>query len=152
MSIDPRKAARALRQFVVFSAFSGVGWLCDFVTFLVLAIFFGGGAFWANFVSSYVGVTFVWFASLKAVFGCAQVARSRLIFAYWGYQLLSILVYSEALRFLENVMKAALAAQLLVGASAILAKCAVTPFNLITNFVFMKCLMQCMHRNEAKNV
>lgn len=137
----PRPAAPLSPMAVAarFVALSGLGWLCDMAVFTLLVKLAGWEAAAANIVSSYAGVTFVWFTSLNTVFRRAGGGRFLLI--YWGFQFVSILAYSHAL----GLVSAALPA---LGQweshRALAAKILITPFNLVTNFMFMKALTRHM--------
>lgn len=129
-----------LRAFLPFLLLSGLGWLCDFATFALLSRKFGLAPFAANFVSSYVGVTFVWFTSLKTVFRRAGTRRGLML--YWAYQLFSILAYSQVLQSVAQALAASLPA------AGLAAKILVTPFNLATNFLFMKFLTRSLRPHQ----
>ena len=132
------------RAFIGFAVISGIGWLCDFLTFSILANVFFMKAFWANFVSSYVGVTFVWFTSLKTLFRRSTTGSNHFLVGYWFFQFVSILLYSQLLQIVAgNLAGLAVLAQSGLGAE-ILAKIIITPFNLVTNFIFMKLLTRRM--------
>lgn len=126
-----------MNLFLRFLFLSGLGWLCDFATFTLLAHGAGLPPFAANFVSSYVGVTFVWFTSLKTVFH--RTGSRQALALYWGYQLLSILAYSRVLQGVAGMLAPSLATGM-AGMAGIAAKILVTPANLATNFLFMKFL------------
>ncbi len=130
---------------MLFAALSGCGWICDFLTFTLLDKYFGAPPFAANFASSYVGVTFVWFTSLKSVFGRSGPGHNRYIVVYWAFQFLSILAYSQILSHLVNILQQSSIAAWAGGHLAIAAKIIITPFNLVTNYVFMKGLTRFMH-------
>lgn len=123
-----------------FIALSGLGWLCDLTTFTLLMRGAGWDVASANIASSYAGVTFVWFTSLQTVF--RRAGSSRFLLLYWGYQLLSILAYSKLLALLAAGLPS-------LGPwdsyRALAAKIAITPFNLASNFLFMKMLSRHMH-------
>jgi len=123
-----------------------MGWLCDFATFTLLVEACGVPSAVANFGSSYVGVTFVWFVSLKAVFGRAGAARSRYLFAYWGFQFVSILAYSQLLHLVVGVLQATSLPWWVLANLPSAVKIIITPFNLVTNFLFMKRLASFMRR------
>jgi len=130
--------------FLGFALLSGLGWLCDFLTFAALVKVLAADGFWANVVSSYVGVTFVWFVSLRTLFRRRTSGSARFLLGYWTYQFFSILLYSQLLEAVANSLPAmAVLAQ--SGHSVdILAKLIITPFNLLSNFVFMKLLTRHM--------
>lgn len=135
--------------FLAFALLSGVGWLLDFMTFTALVKLGGVAPFAANVASSYVGVTFVWFASLRSVFGRTGGARGRFLAIYWGYQLASILLYSQLLYLLAQALPPTALWVALAGGAGVAAKIIVTPFNLMTNFVFMKFLTRFMRSHGA---
>lgn len=145
----PRRARSLLallRLFLGFAFLSGLGWLCDFGTFTLLVKLFDVPGFIANFVSSYVGVTFVWFTSLKTVFGRTGAARGRFLFAYWGFQFVSILAYSQLLHLVVGWLQTPGLPAWLQANAAVAAKIIITPFNLVTNFLFMKWLTRFMQQ------
>lgn len=128
-----------MRIFFRFGALSGLGWILDFGSFTILAEIFSVPGFIANVLSSYVGVTFVYFASLKVVFRRSGAGRTMFLIIYLGFQFLSILLYSQILQ--------TLAAELLaIPFHQLAAKIIITPFNLISNFLFMKLLVRFMRR------
>jgi len=135
-----------MKRFLGFAIFSGVGWLCDLLTFTILVKWVGLPAFWGNLASSYVGITFVWFTSLKSVFHIDSRSRGRFLLVYWAYQLASILFYSKALSILSAGLPAygAFTPYSDPGSLGIIAKIIITPINLFTNFIFMKLLTKRM--------
>jgi putative flippase GtrA len=135
-----------LPVFLKFTLLSGAGWLCDMVTFVLLVNGAGIPAAVANIISSFVGVTFVWFTSVGMIFGRKGARRWNFLAAYWLFQLASILCYSQflhavMLHFATPDMPARLAGQ-----AALAAKIFVTPFNLVTNFLFMRFLTRFMEQ------
>lgn len=141
-----------MKRFLFFALLSGIGWLFDFATFTLMIKVFDVTSFVANFVSSFVGVTFVWFASLKTVFGRTGAARGCFLFTYWGFQFLSILAYSQLLHLLQGSLGGVGLPESLTASLAIFSKIIVTPFNLVTNFIFMKCLTNYMRQGLSAHV
>ncbi len=129
-----------MRRFIKFTFISGLGWICDFASFILFVQGFDFSGRAANFMSSYVGVTFVWFTSLKTVFDRTGAARGRFLFAYWGFQFVSILAYSQVLHLVVGALHPPGLPIWLVANVAPAAKIIITPFNLVTNFLFMKWL------------
>lgn len=134
-----------MRQFLKFAFLSGLGWLCDFTTFTLLVKIVGASPFVANLVSSYVGVTFVWFTSLKTVFRRRATRSGTFLMTYWCYQFVSIMAYSQVLHITADGLAAA---HLLEANSGVAAKLLITPFNLITNYLFMKLLTRFMQKEQ----
>lgn len=135
-------------KFVIFVILSGCGWLCDFLTFSLLTRVVGISPFAANFISSYVGITFVWFASLKPVFGRCGADHNRYIVLYWTYQLVSILIYSQLLNVVIHLLGQSGIELRGSGQLAIAAKVIITPFNLGTNFIFLRVLTRHMRESD----
>lgn len=130
-----------IRIFFRFGALSGIGWMLDFGSFTILAEIFAVPGFAANFLSSYVGVTFVYFASLKLVFSRSGARQSMFLAFYWGFQFVSIVLYSQ-------ILQALAAALIALPFHQLAAKIVITPFNLVSNFFFMKLLVRFMQRGK----
>lgn len=137
-----------MRVVLGFVAISGAGWLFDMATYTVLVSVFGASPFAANFASSYVGVTFVWLVAVRRVFEVKNGYNKGYLLIYWVYQFISITAYSQGVQSVA----AALAPNIPAGISPELAKSLpkilITPFNLFTNFLFMRYLTSRMHKLE----
>ncbi len=142
---------KPLLIFLRFGALSGLGWVLDFGTFTILVKFLALSGPVSNFLSSYVGITFVYFASLRAVFQQSGRRTSRYLPVYWGFQLISIMIYSFLLRLVVGALSAAPMPLAAIGGEEIAAKIIITPLNLITNFAFMRFLTRQMHRENNPN-
>lgn len=113
-----------------FGLVSGMGWLLDFSTFLLLS--------WrwlqpgpANVLGALLAITFVFFASTRHVFVYEGGFVWQKFFAYLGYQLCVIALFSAAIQALSTGF----------GLPPGLAKVLVTPVNFYTNFLFMSVLL-----------
>jgi putative flippase GtrA len=141
-----------MKVFFGFLVLSGLGWLCDFGTFTLLSSVIDAPPFAANFFSSYVGVTFVWFTSLTSIFKSSGEGKWRFLLIYWTYQFISIIVYSQLLRLAAHeVADMALPGEVSRHAGVV-AKLGVTPLNLATNFIFMKHLTRFMRLQRSTHV
>jgi putative flippase GtrA len=136
-----------LPVFLKFVILSGLGWLCDLSTFLLLVKVAGITATNANIASSFVGVTFVWFTSVGMIFGRSGARRWNFLAVYWLFQLASILCYSQFLHVVLLHFAAADSPAWLAAQAAAAAKIFVTPFNLVTNFLFMRFLTRFMQQS-----
>ncbi len=128
-------------QFLRFAMISGVGWILDVCSYYLLYKYFFMSPAWANVISSFLAITFVWFTSVSRVFGFSGVGKVAGVFYYWIYQSISILLYSFILLFVYHQMVDQSVFTVLKIHAEIGAKVFVTPFNLATNFIFMKYLM-----------
>lgn len=135
-----------LPVFLRFAMLSGLGWLCDMATFVLLVNGAGISAGVANIASSFAGVTFVWFTSVGMIFNRKGARRANFLAAYWLFQVASILCYSQFLHMVLPYFATPAAPAWLAGHAALAAKIFVTPFNLVTNFLFMRFLTRFMEQ------
>jgi hypothetical protein len=118
-------AAQALK----FAGVSGVGWLIDFCVFLSLVHAAVMPSF-ANMASSTLGVSFVYFASVRHIFRY----QGRFLWAKW-------VVYVAFEAFVISSVSAVIGwAGAHLEAPVWLVKIGVTPVTLAANFLFMKAL------------
>jgi putative flippase GtrA len=126
-----------IRKFLGFTFVSGVGWLCDLLIFVTLLHTFGISPSASNLISSYAGLTFVYFTSARFVF-LKTDRRATFLLAYWTYQALSILTYSLLIGWLAHwLSNQQVLRPVQLGLAA---KILATPASLCTNFAFMKLL------------
>ncbi len=140
---------KILKTFFGFAFFSGLGWFCDFATYVLLVEAFSISPFAANFFSSYVGVTFVYFTSLHLVFNRVAGRHSLFLSVYWGYQFVSILVWSALLNVVVQMVETQFFVTPIIAFAGIVGKIIITPANLLSNFIFMKFLTGFMNAKEA---
>jgi len=136
-----------MKKFLRFAFISGGGWVIDFITYLVLTSlsFLPGNS---NFVSSYAGVTFVWYASLSSVFDRNAGRYRNFVILYWMYQFFSILLYSKLLQIVFVYITNHEMSWLVSVYPEIVSKVVVTPCNLITNFFCMRLLTSFMPQED----
>ncbi len=128
-----------LKQAARFVGLSGIGWLLDFAVFTVLGTF-SGNATLNNFISSWVGVTFVFVFATRKVFraGKSRIPLKVKYLIYLGYQLVLISLVSGLLGAVNGLIRDHAQAELILRYSALLSKIAVTPVTVALNFVVMK--------------
>lgn len=133
-----------MKLFMSFLIVSGVGWILDLVSYTALTQAFSLPAAHGNFISSMIGITYVWIVALKRVFNRRGAGKYIFLPIYWGYQTLSILAYSVLISFVVVESKDFRLDQAVMIPVAVLAKLLVTPANLLTNFMFMAVLTKFM--------
>ncbi|WP_139364720.1 GtrA family protein [Pantoea eucalypti] len=133
-----------MKLFLGFILISGIGWLLDMTTFTLLSKFFGTAPAYANFISSMVGVTYVWIVALNRLFKRREYSKSIYLPVYWGYQGISILIYSTLISIVAVSSFNFKISELLGIHSALVAKIIITVPNLLTNFLFMTILTRFM--------
>lgn len=147
-----RSAHETMKLFLGFVLVSGVGWLLDLLTYTGLTQLAGLPAGYANFVSSMVGVTYVWMVALNRLFGKGGFGKSVFLPIYWSYQAVSILGYSILISLVVTASFNAWLSQLAHLPPAVVAKILLTAPNLMTNFVFMAFLTKFMNTDSHSKV
>jgi putative flippase GtrA len=134
-----------MKLFLGFVLVSGVGWLLDLLSYTALTQIAGVSVGYANFMSSMVGVTYVWVVALNRLFGKGGFGKSIFLPIYWTYQAVSILAYSILIAFAVSAEFNSWLSQLSHLPPAFVAKILLTAPNLMTNFIFMSFLTKFMN-------
>lgn len=128
-------------QAIKFVGLSGIGWLLDMLTYTLLGIA-SKELFINNLISSFVGVSFVFFTSTKLIFKHnSRVALKYKYLIYLLYQVALIAFVSKILVIVNASLTACVAESGLRSFQYLIAKIAVTPITMILNFIVMKNLM-----------
>lgn len=127
-------------QFIKFSGISGVGWVIDVCIYLFMINILNMSPFYSNYLSSTIAVSFVYFASVCKIFNFKDGFNYWAFFIYLIYQFLSISGFSFIIDVLTRYSTVIIPA-IQLNYHAITAKIVVTPFTLITNYIFMKLLI-----------
>lgn len=133
-----------MKIFLGFVLISGVGWLLDIASYAGLSQLFGMAPSYANFISSMVGVTYVWIIALNRLFDRREYAKSIYLPVYWGYQGISILAYSALISSVAASAFNSKIGEILGIPFGLVAKIIITGPNLLTNFIFMSILTKFM--------
>jgi putative flippase GtrA len=141
-----------MRLFLGFVLVSGVGWLLDLVSYTALTQVAHLAPAYANFISSMVGVTYVWMIALNRLFGKGDYGKSLFLPVYWSYQAASILAYSLLIGLAVSTGFTLWLSQLSHLPPAVVAKILLTAPNLVTNFIFMSFLTKFMKANSHGKV
>jgi putative flippase GtrA len=145
-----RNARDTIQLFLGFVLVSGVGWVLDLLSYTGLTQATGLSAGYANFISSMVGVTYVWMVALSRLFGKAGYGKSIFLPIYWSYQAISILGYSILISLVVTAEFNVWLSQLSSVPPAVVAKILLTAPNLMTNFVFMSFLTKFMKTDSHR--
>ena len=138
-----------MKLFLGFVLISGVGWLLDMASYAGLTQLFAVPPSYANFISSMVGVTYVWIVALNQIFDRQEYGRSIYLPIYLGYQGVSILAYSALISIIAASAFNSKIGQTFEIPYVLAAKIIITGPNLITNFIFMSFLTKLM-KSSAK--
>jgi putative flippase GtrA len=133
---------RLLGQAVRFIGLSGIGWILDFSTYIVLSRICENLVL-DNFISSWVGVTFVFiFATRKTFENNSRIDLKWKYLIYIVYQVLLIFLVSKLLGLIDSFIVSNISLAVVTRFSAIIAKILVTPITMILNFFVMKGLIE----------
>ena len=124
-----------------FFGLSGLGWIIDMCIFSLLT-YFSVYTILANIISSFVAVTFVYLTSTKNIFvnmnNKFNIKKKYVVYVL--YQVIIVLISSTIINLIAKDLTGS-NIELFVNYSKILAKIIVTPFTMVTNFMFMKFLV-----------
>lgn len=135
-------------QLFAFIAISGVGFLLDLTVYIIFIGLLDISPVFANIASSFIGVTFVWFVSLRRVFHLEYDNNKGYLLIYWMYQAISICAYSIGVGFLAYTFSPQMSTLINPDQVNAASKIIITPFNLVTNFIFMRCLTHYARKSD----
>lgn len=133
---------KLLVQAIRFVGLSGIGWLLDFCVFAILGNV-SSNVIANNFLSSWMGVTFVFlFATRKVFRNNSRISLKWKYAIYLLYQLILIALVSQLLGFVNGLLLDYVHISLIEQFSSIAAKILVTPITMLLNFIVMKNLIE----------
>ena len=131
-----------LKQAVGFVGLSGIGWILDFCTYTVLG-FLSENLVLNNFISSWVGVTFVFiFATRKIFMNNSRIPLKWKYLIYIAYQFVLIFLVSILLGKIDGLITEYVAVGIILKFSFIISKIIITPITMVLNFFVMKGLIE----------
>ena len=141
---------KLLEKFLRFVLVSGVGWLIDFAIYTALTKALRFPVVGANYLSSLVSVTFVFFVSTEKVLenrpGRLSMPQKYLL--YVGYQVVLVTAVSFLAAWLDRLLAAlrfVQAAPLLAENTKLLAKLLITPVTMLCNFFVLRRITEGKH-------
>ncbi|MBR2736284.1 MAG: hypothetical protein IKD86_03125 [Firmicutes bacterium] len=131
-----------LKQAVGFVGLSGIGWILDFCTYTVLG-FLSENLVLNNFISSWVGVTFVFiFATRKIFMNNSRIPLKWKYLIYIAYQFVLIFLVSILLGKIDGLITEYVTVGIILKFSFIISKIIITPITMVLNFFGMKGLIE----------
>jgi len=128
-----------MKEFAYFCLISGIGWTIDITVFECLVKLLNTPVFLSNFISSYAALTFVWLKFLRIKKWNPSSIHFYFLLIYWSFHFISIVSYSLIIDLIENALELN---SLTSGNKAFYSKLITSPFNLLTNFIFIKLLLK----------
>jgi len=133
---------RLIKQAIQFIGLSGIGWIMDFLVFMMLDVV-STNVFVNNIISSCIGMTFVFCFSTRLVFKSnSHVSLRRKYAIYLVYQLILITCVSKLLSVIDGAIMGQSTLVIIQGFSSIIAKIFITPITMVMNFFVMKNLIE----------
>lgn len=136
---------KLLSQFKKFFLTSGIGWIIDFMIYSIITAFLHTNVLYANIFSSIPAVTFVFIVSTRKNFSNKSTNISLKIkyIIYIIYQMILLLFISNLGQYLFNILiKTPWLVTFLGDYIKIVVKIIITPITMISNFLFMKGLIE----------
>lgn len=131
-----------LKQAIGFVGLSGIGWILDFCTYTVLG-FLSENLVLNNFISSWVGVTFVFiFATRKIFMNNSRIPLKWKYLIYIAYQFVLIFLVSILLGKIDGLITEYVTVGIILKFSFIISKIIITPITMVLNFFVMKGLIE----------
>lgn len=132
------------KQFLRFLLVSGIGWIIDFIVYLVLTNVADFKVVFANILSSIPAITYVFLMSNKKIFKKVNSKLSIKVkyLIYFGYQLILLLSISLFGEFLYNKLINLVTLEILVTNLKLFIKILITPITMTLNFIVMKNLIE----------
>ena len=129
-------------QAAKFIGISGIGWILDFSAYTILG-FVSKNLFLNNTISSWIGVTFAFVFSTRAVFiNGGKIPLKIKYLIYVLYQIVLIFAVSRLVNVIDTQILNHFDLNLIIKFSFIIAKIFVTPITMILNFFVMKFLVE----------
>ena len=131
-----------MKQAVGFVGLNGIGWILDFCTYTVLG-FLSENLVLNNFISSWVGVTFVFiFATRKIFMNNSRIPLKWKYLIYIAYQFVLIFLVSILLGKIDGLIMEYVTVEMILKFSFIISKIIITPITMVLNFFVMKGLIE----------
>lgn len=134
---DDTGLKRLVSQAVTFIGLSGIGWILDFCIYTGLG-FVSENLIINNVISSWAGVTFVFFFAIRKVFDHNnRISVKWKYLIYILYQCILIFFISRLLSVINMAIADNITIGLVLKFSSIIAKILVTPITMFLNFFVM---------------
>ena len=135
---------KLIKQGLSFILVSGIGWIFDFVTYLILTSIFNLNVMISNMISAIPALTYVFSMSTKKIFKKSNSKLSLRLkyFIYFIYQIILVTIVSFIASIMYKYFVNILTLPLIIKYLKIFIKLAITPITMILNFIIMKNLIE----------
>ncbi len=138
------KNIRIIKQGFSFLIVSGIGWLIDFCTYLVLTKYFNISVMYANMISAIPAVSYVFLISSKKIFKNekSKLTLNYKYLIYFGYQIILVSLVSILGEYLFSIFVNLITISIISNNLKIFIKILITPITMALNFIIMKNLIE----------
>lgn len=138
------KLVKLVKQGLSFILVSGIGWVFDFSTYLILTSVFKLNVMISNMISAIPALSYVFSMSTKKIFekSNSKLSLRTKYFIYFIYQIILVTTVSFIANIIYKYFVNIITLPLIVKYLKIFIKLAITPITMILNFIIMKNLTE----------
>ena len=135
---------KIINQAVHFFIVSGVGWIFDFLTYILVTNIFNIRIFFANMISAIPALTYVFLMSNKKIFKNenSKISLKYKYIIYFVYQLILLLAVSFLGDLLYIQLGKIIKFDFILKHLKLVVKILITPITMTLNFIAMKNLIE----------
>lgn len=138
------KLVKLSKQALSFILVSGIGWIFDFTTYLILTNIFNMNVTISNMISAIPALTYVFAMSSKKIFkndNSKLTLRTKYII-YFVYQIILVSTVSFIAGIMYDYFLKSITISLIIKYLKVFIKILITPVTMLLNFVIMKNLIE----------
>ena len=138
------KIKKLIKQGLSFILVSGIGWIFDFTTYLILTNIFDLKVMISNMISAIPALTYVFAMSSKRIFKNenSKVSLKFKYIIYFVYQIILVTTVSFIAGFLYDYVIGIITINILIKYMKLIVKIIITPITMLLNFIIMKNLIE----------
>ena len=138
------KIKKLIKQGLSFILVSGIGWIFDFTTYLILTNIFDLNVMISNMISAIPALTYVFAMSSKRIFKNenSKVSLKFKYIIYFVYQIILVTTVSFIAGFLYDYVIGIITINILIKYMKLIVKIIITPITMLLNFIIMKNLIE----------
>lgn len=138
------KLVKLVKQGISFILVSGIGWIFDFSTYLILTGVFNLNVMISNMISAIPALSYVFSMSTKKIFekSNSKLSLKTKYFIYFIYQIILVTTVSFIANIIYKYFINIITLPLIIKYLKIFIKLVITPITMILNFIIMKNLTE----------
>ena len=138
------KLKNLIKQGLSFILVSGIGWIFDFTTYLILTNIFNLNVMISNMISAIPALTYVFAMSSKRIFknDNSKISVKFKYIMYFAYQIILVTTVSFVAGLLYDYLIDIVTIDMLIKHMKLVIKIIITPITMLLNFIIMKNLIE----------